>query len=849
MKIEVVDKFLSSGLNPEYDRVTTIEVADKFLGEGASGSVYPCISINGKKPAIPQAIKFLTEDKYGNHRKGFNTIQKLQERIKERRRNRAKKEKAIEEIPALFALPQFSFSGKLNGKDCLVYSANMLSQDYLEFEDIIDRSESLRKRYNRLRLDQKLKFMLHLAEGFNILRDISFIHADINPKNLFINIDKGDLVIIDYDGGAVTQDASEKPTTWGKRNDWVAPQIIEQLSQEQHVQTSVKVDLFTDTWSVAVGMFYLLFLCGPFFFLKRTFPKAMEEYFRDYKWPAIDEHHNNFNTQTKAVHSYIIENLNKKELAQIKTYFETTFNAGFDRGSSRTSYYQWFLVIKEPIEQLEPIGPIEPIALPPQTRLAVNKTIFNFPNVPRKPPGRIRKLLVLARRRWKLLILAFVGGWILISILVSSLLPDKKTDRHPKEVNGRRPSAHAKIPPTVPRIDSPKPNPQNPPSTPPTVTPPVVESGDYFPIQKGARWKYELKVSFSKKPSFGTEYAKANLQSSVECKEGVIFHGREAIVFEEKRQGNITIKRYYQKEKDAILYLGYEYISENDLTNLPPERYLRRDGPHGLVVAEATKQWHIFEPPIVQFHQPIMLYHKRDIASLHKQNAGKEEYVTGSTVIEGKEKVQVQAGLFEALKLVSSTNLGEVIAWYAKEIGLVKKIEILELSAGKQTTTYELVSYSGIPSTTPRTGSPKTTPQNFPGTPPTVTPPSDNYAMGPHGPYWTTSPNTPRGKAQEPETVERPEGGRWEYIKKKRWVDTGNWERVWIPERIEGNRRIEGHYERKLVPGGQWEEYMEKVWIPQAGMERRLIDGRWYKKQFIEDPPGSGRHKEVWSSE
>ncbi len=55
----------------------------------------------------------------------------------------------------------------------------------------------------------------------------------------------------------------------------------------------------------------------------------------------------------------------------------------------------------------------------------------------------------------------------------------------------------------------------------------------------------------------------------------------------------------------------------------------------------------------------------------------------------------------------------------------------------------------------------------------------------------------------------------YEYIKKRKWVDTSKAERVWVEERIEGDRRIEGHYEDRNVPSGYWQEYEEKVWIPE----------------------------------
>lgn len=136
------------------------------------------------------------------------------------------------------------------------------------------------------------------------------------------------------------------------------------------------------------------------------------------------------------------------------------------------------------------------------------------------------------------------------------------------------------------------------------------------------------------------------------------------------------------------------------------------------------------------------------------------------------------------------------------------------------------------------------------------------WEVGPQGPYGVQEvgksagespkievpPKTPSTYIERP-VAESPIKGHWGYVKKKRRVETGKRERVWVPERIEGNRRIEGHYEQKWVPGGYWEEYTEKVWIPPESTERRLIDGRWYKKRYIEDSPGSGQYKEVWALE
>ncbi|MFQ5964576.1 MAG: glycine zipper domain-containing protein [Candidatus Scalinduaceae bacterium] len=54
----------------------------------------------------------------------------------------------------------------------------------------------------------------------------------------------------------------------------------------------------------------------------------------------------------------------------------------------------------------------------------------------------------------------------------------------------------------------------------------------------------------------------------------------------------------------------------------------------------------------------------------------------------------------------------------------------------------------------------------------------------------------------------------YEYVKQRKWVDTSKKEKVWVEERVEGNRRIEGHYEERVLPSGYWEEYEEETWVP-----------------------------------
>jgi len=56
--------------------------------------------------------------------------------------------------------------------------------------------------------------------------------------------------------------------------------------------------------------------------------------------------------------------------------------------------------------------------------------------------------------------------------------------------------------------------------------------------------------------------------------------------------------------------------------------------------------------------------------------------------------------------------------------------------------------------------------------------------------------------------------GHYEFVTKKEWVDTSTRERVWVEEQITEDRRIEGHWEERGVPSGNWRTYEEKIWVP-----------------------------------
>lgn len=371
MPVISVTGFKNSLLNPDFNQVRNIEIKNKPFAEGGFGAIYSCLSIDGKKPQIPQVIKIFRDDGTGNHVTGYETIQKLQDKIIVKNQDlKQKGQITIEKIPALYALPQFSYEGTFNGQHILGYSANRLdtANEYVEFDKLLQ-DQNLQHQYYGLALKQKLQYALDLVDGVKILREMSFIHADINDQNLFINLKTGGhLVIIDYDSGAVTENPSDSPTTWGKPNEWVAPEIAKQLLQHQQGLPTVKVNLFTDTWSVTVGIHYLIFLRHPLFYLNRLGMREMQDYFNQHKWPGANKNSSNFNRSTIQTYDKIKNILNNTpQLSGIKKRLDVTINEGFYNPSRRTSYGQWVSTIRSAL-------------FPPPK-----------PHVAPSPPARIRR--------------------------------------------------------------------------------------------------------------------------------------------------------------------------------------------------------------------------------------------------------------------------------------------------------------------------------------------------------------------------------------------------------------------------------------------------------------------------
>lgn len=345
MKTIKINNSLSTNLYGEFSNVLTIEIKSKPLAEGAFGAVYICKTINNKKPTIPQVVKIFKEDENIKQDHNYRTIQKLQNSISNE--NKKGNNLITEDYPSLKGIPQFSFSGTLSGKKVRGFSStNLKALGFEEFIDILDKDNLLRE-YQKMAIDKKMLIAFHLVSGFKLLQKIRFIHADLKPEALFINTKTNECAIIDFDSGAISENQNDEPNVWGSPNDWIAPEIWNQLKQvNSNGLQKVKVNLLSDLWSVTIGVHYILTTTHPLFYLKELSPRISKEYFSKYKWPNIVTSEKYFNQKNINIYKPVKDWLENKLNKNIFNELSKTINYGYQNPIKRTTYNEWEKVLK-----------------------------------------------------------------------------------------------------------------------------------------------------------------------------------------------------------------------------------------------------------------------------------------------------------------------------------------------------------------------------------------------------------------------------------------------------------------------------------------------------------------------
>lgn len=338
--------FFSSGINTEFNSIISIEVEDKPFAEGGFGEVYHCISINGNSLKTPQVVKIFKESFAGAADDNLTTINRLQKKLFNLNLSLKKQGKnLLVEYPAFNGAPQFSFSGLINGKQVKGYSANNLTKfGFYEFEKILSNSTLTDKFYN-IPAERRIYFAFQLVSAFKVLDEFKYIHADLKPGAIFLNLDTQELALIDYDSGVITENSDDEPQTWGALGDWVAPEIYDQQIVVKP-GTKIKVDSFTDRWSVAIGINYLISGLHPLFFLTELGPRITKMYFETTKWPDAEINAPYFCKDNQVVYNQYLEFISTKIPSQIKEKIANTINFGYRNSVARTTYKDWEIALK-----------------------------------------------------------------------------------------------------------------------------------------------------------------------------------------------------------------------------------------------------------------------------------------------------------------------------------------------------------------------------------------------------------------------------------------------------------------------------------------------------------------------
>ena len=335
-------KSFSTGIHSEYANIQSIEIDDQnTLGEGAFGKVYSCISINGgKKAPITQAIKiFLRED--GSEVRNFQTIEKLQKKLSEENNKFIKNTSKglLENVPGFLGCPQFSFIGQLQGKIVRGFSANNLrSLGFEEFKNITDSENPLSDTYDNIPMIGRMQIAWHLAYTFDILKRNKFIHADFKEEAVFVDLKGYRCAIIDFDSGAVVESDNDVPGTPGTLQQWLAPEISQQLKDNNG---NLSVNLHTDLWSFNMGIHTILFKVMPLFFLQEISEQSMNAYFSKFKFPNCNLSFPFFETDVVDLHSWYVQNLDTVLTPEIADKIQTNIQYGYFDPSRRVSASQW----------------------------------------------------------------------------------------------------------------------------------------------------------------------------------------------------------------------------------------------------------------------------------------------------------------------------------------------------------------------------------------------------------------------------------------------------------------------------------------------------------------------------
>ena len=336
----IVDISFIEQLGNENDLLPLEKISyyDSEIGSGGFGSVYKIESINGIQTKN-YVIKLINHSDSKEH--AYNTINLLHNKIK---KITTKNTKSIYQTnPELLGLPFIAFRAIDEIEEKSVVGLLMHELVQLKYDDF--GSDTFNKNeYAETSIPNRIYYAFQLSKTITFLHKISFIHSDISENAIWINNNKNQIAIIDYDSGFHT-DLQEKPTTIGKVGQWIGSRFRNILSKEEDKETlSSEERIQEEYWVLANAIFELIFGVSPYFFINDADDKTKRKYLKENSWPSIDLNAKYFNSNNekpyKATLSFINQ-LNDYGLNILTEAFIKVFNKGYKNERQRLKAEEW----------------------------------------------------------------------------------------------------------------------------------------------------------------------------------------------------------------------------------------------------------------------------------------------------------------------------------------------------------------------------------------------------------------------------------------------------------------------------------------------------------------------------
>lgn len=347
-----------------------IQYEEKLIGTGSFGSVFKVINIDGKTEN-GLLLKIISGKEYIE--KSHETISLLHDKLNKYQISSG--EPALIAVPELSGLPFIAFKGKFEGSDDEIAGYLMKDLVYYGYSDLGSEDWNRKKYITEIGFEEKLYLSYQFARGVDFLHEQKFIHSDLKEYSIFINQNRPQLSIIDFDGG-YHYDKQDSASTIGAITSWASSNWRKIIGQGKSAKdVSFKERLSEENWVLASGLFELLFGYPPFYFLKSIEGDSIEKYLNENTWPNFKENSPEINPLNVDYHKVILnafEFLSKEGLRSLIETFISVFNEGHHKESKRLTPKQWKNLLFEINKKF--------VGLPKIESFTSDKKIINYKN-------------------------------------------------------------------------------------------------------------------------------------------------------------------------------------------------------------------------------------------------------------------------------------------------------------------------------------------------------------------------------------------------------------------------------------------------------------------------------------